>query len=129
MVSIQINGILNVSLQVGDLIYASSTYAQNPSADLEQDFTGNYEPVNQQGIIGILRRITVTSNINVLLDVDDTGFAGGYVINSGDFIMFSKNTQQMGDMIGYYAKATFKNNSRVKAEIFSVGSEITINSK
>ena len=43
--------------------------------------------------------------------------------------MFSKYNQMDGDVNGYYAEATFKNNSRIKAELFSVGSEITINSK
>ena len=46
-----------------------------------------------------------------------------------DFIMFSKYSQTDGDVSGYYAEATFKNNSLEKAELFSIGSEITINSK
>jgi len=41
--------------------------------------------------------------------------------------MFSKYDQSMGDVMGYYARAKFTNNSRKKAEIFSVGSEVTIN--
>jgi len=43
--------------------------------------------------------------------------------------MFSKYNQSMGNVIGYYAKAKFVNDSSEKAEIFSVGSEIIINSK
>ena len=43
--------------------------------------------------------------------------------------MFSKFNQTDGDIIGYYAQARFKNNSSAKAELFSVGSEIIINSK
>ena len=43
--------------------------------------------------------------------------------------MFSKYNQMDGDVNGYYAQATFKNNSTEKAELFSVGSEIIINSK
>ena len=45
------------------------------------------------------------------------------------FIMFSKYSQTDGDVIGYYAQAKFINNSKEKAEIFSVGSEVIINSK
>ena len=47
----------------------------------------------------------------------------------GDFLMFSKYDQSAGDLIGYYAKVGFVNDSKEKAEIFSVGSEIIINSK
>jgi hypothetical protein len=43
--------------------------------------------------------------------------------------MFSKYNQMDGDVNGYYAEATFQNNSKTKAELFSVGSEVTINSK
>jgi hypothetical protein len=43
--------------------------------------------------------------------------------------MFSKYDQTNGDVVGYYAKAKFSNNSKQKAELFSVGSEVTINSK
>ena len=43
--------------------------------------------------------------------------------------MFSKYDQTDGDVNGYYAEAKFSNDSKVKAELFSVGSEIIINSK
>jgi hypothetical protein len=43
--------------------------------------------------------------------------------------MFSKYSQTDGDLLGYYAEAKFVNNSKIKAELFSVGSEITINSQ
>ena len=43
--------------------------------------------------------------------------------------MFSKYSQTDGDINGYYAKANFVNDSREKAELFAVSSEIVINSK
>ena len=130
MVTITLNNItsLNVSLQVGDLIYAKSTSEQIPNGILEQDATGAYAPTNQQGMVGVLSRIDVNNNSTVLL-VDETVVNNPYTVTSSDFIMFSKYDQSMGDVIGYYAKVKFVNNSREKAEIFSVGSEVIINSK
>lgn len=119
---------LNVSLQVGDLIYASSTSQQAGAKDQEQDSTGAYASINEQGMVGILRRVDISSD-NIVLQVDETAINNPYTPTSGDFIMFSKYDQSMGDVIGYYAKARFTNDSKEKAEIFSVGSEVTINSK
>jgi hypothetical protein len=115
---------LNNSLQVGDLVYASRTYTQPNSEDQQsqQTDTGATE------IVGILRRITAELN-GFILDVDETPFINNYIPVPGDFIMFSKYSQTDGDVIGYYAKARFTNDSREEAEIYSVGSEVIINSK
>ena len=114
---------LNVSLQVGDLIYAKSTFTQYPTGEVEQQST-----TTEQRAVGILRRID-TFDGGVALLVDETAVDNPYSVVEGDFVMFSKYDQSMGDVIGYYAKVKFVNNSREKAEIFSVGSEVTINSK
>jgi len=118
---------LNNSLQVGDLVYASTTFVQPNSEDQQSDPSQANTGVTQ--IVGILSRITFGPS-GITLDVDETGFLpNNYVPIQGDFIMFSKYSQTDGDVIGYYAKAKFTNNSVEKAEIFSVGSEVIINSK
>lgn len=118
---------LNVSLQVGDLVYARNIKTQNGAVDSQQDTSGSYEPTNGVNIVGILRKIDNESLGGFLLTIDNTTFKSSYVPRDGDFIMFSKYDQSMGDVMGYYARAKFTNNSRKKAEIFSVGSEVTIN--
>lgn len=125
MIVITLNNIknLNDSLQVGDMIYATPTTQQvSGVTDFENQATG----VNK--LVGILRQITKEDN-DITLDVDDSLFINPYVPSENDFLMFSKYNQTDGDVNGYYAEATFKNNSKVKAELFSVSSEITINSK
>jgi len=117
---------LNNSLQVGDLVYASTTYTQDNSEDQQSDSSQANTGVTQ--IVGILRRITVETN-GFTLDVDETPFSINYVPIQGDFIMFSKYSQTDGDVVGYYARARFTNDSREEAEIYSVGSEVIINSK
>jgi len=125
MITITLNGVntLNNSLQVGDMVYTIKTTQQTGSQDL-QDTTG----VGVTKIVGILSRITQGSG-TVSLQVDESSFLPANIPGSGDFLMFSKYNQTDGDVNGYYAEAKFKNNSKEKAELFSVGSEIIMNSK
>ena len=124
MITITLNNLnnLNTSLQVGDLIYTVATSASAPE-DLQSISTTG---VNQ--LVGILRRIT-NAGTTTILDIDETTLPNTVVPMPGDFLMFSKYDQTDGDVNGYYAKATFINNSKEKAELFAVSSEIVINSK
>lgn len=125
---------LNNSLQVGDLIYAVQPVAQAGAEDQQGFVLGN--PTGQNRLVGVLRNIAFNAN-SVTLVIDDTvatlfplGYTGtATIVNPGDFIMFSKYSQTDGDLIGYYAKARFSNSSNVHAELFSVGSEVILNSK
>jgi len=131
---------LNNSLQVGDMIYATPTTQQVSSVtDLEDASLSGSGTGNMQ-LVGVLRKIEQPSSGLVMLEVDNDlnnpinaqmVAASGSLYNPqpNDFLMFSKYSQTDGDVNGYYAEATFKNNSTEKAELFSVGSEIIINSK
>ena len=123
MIALTLPGInnLNNSLQVGDMIYAVTPFINTGAEDLQGASTTG---VNQ--LVGILRRITVVGT-TIVLDVEDS--INSYIPQRDDFIMFSKYDQTDGDVNGYYAEAKFENDSKVKAELFSVGSEIIINSK
>jgi len=130
---------LNVSLQVGDAIYARST-ARSVGAD------GNVFGVPRAGtgagdtgvnhFVGILRKIVSLPGDTVELHTDlltpnipnPSENYVPYTPGSDDFIMFSKFDQIDGDVNGYYAQVKLVNNSKEKAEIFSIGSEVTINS-
>ena len=131
MIKLTLNNIsnLNVSLQVGDLIYARTIDTKPGANDAQQDTGGLYTPTNIQNAVGILTQINVLTGNNVELSIDETDFSLPYIPVAGDFIMFSKYNQVVGDVMGYYAQAKFTNSSREKAEIFSVGSEVIINSK
>ena len=123
---------LNTSVQVGDMVYARSTHVQVGANDAQAGTMGDTGNANA---VGILRGISI-NNIPgdpdfglTLLEVDESVIITSYTPVKGDFIMFSKFNQTGGDVNGYYARAKFKNNSSHKAELFSVGSEVTINSK
>jgi len=126
---------LNVSLQVGDMIYARGTLPLPNPINLQGGPTTI--DTGETHMVGVLRRITFNGNNSWTLDVDEVAenppgtliIPNPYTPLDGDFLMFSKYDQSAGDLIGYYARAKFVNDSREKAEIFSVGSEIIINSK
>ena len=126
MIILEFNNLknLNVSLQVGDGVYASATITQSGANDLQT--TSADTGVNHY--IGILRKIDDNGGDQYDLHVDDS-VAGAYgAPQSGDFIMFSKSSQGDSGVLGYYAEAKFVNDSTEKAELFAVSSEIIINS-
>ena len=131
MIQININNIngLNDSLQVGDAVYAIPVDNQSGAQDLESMDNGNSISVGIQNLVGVLARVEVTSSL-IKLFIDDTFSQLSLSPGSLDhFIMFSKYNQKNGDLTGYYAKAKFVNNSKEKAELFAVSSEVVINSK
>tara|TARA_R110001583_G_scaffold51968_2_gene161685 strand:+ start:2237 stop:2572 length:336 start_codon:yes stop_codon:yes gene_type:complete len=101
---------LNTSLQVGDTAWYVAT--SNNTANTEDIVKiGEVKEINNNTIV-------VDSISSTLADID------------GFFIMFSKNNKvNLGDLKGYYAEVKFVNNSKDKAELFSVGSEINESSK
>ena len=112
---------LNTSLQVGDAVYVT------PVTNLLNDDSKSGSDISVNQLAGILRQIDNTANNDYDLYIDDTDY--GATINPGNFIMFSKYDQSDGDIKGYYMEVQFVNNSTDKAELFSVGSEVTESSK
>ena len=114
MITINFTGnINNDSLQIGDLAYYVT-----PSE------SGGFNQSTQNPIlIGPIEAITLNT-----IDVDNG--ATGEEPTADDFIMFAKDSRiNLSGLVGYYAEATFKNNSTEKAELYSVASEITPSSK
>ena len=119
---------LNVSLQVGDGVYARNAEKQSGAEDLQASFSFDYDiSTGVDYYIGILRKIDNNGNNQHTLYVDDS-VGVRYVPLTNDFIMFSKFSQGDSGVLGYYAEAKFVNDSLEKAELFAVSSEIIINS-
>ena len=54
----------------------------------------------------------------------------GVLPSKSDYILFSKNQAiNTSSLLGYYADVKLENNSKNKAELFSLNSEITESSK
>ena len=65
----------------------------------------------------------------VSMDVDEVT-PGGTIPSVNDFIMFGKDSSaNISGLVGYFAEVKIKNNSREKAEIYCLSSEITVSSK
>ena len=103
---------VNVSLQIGDVIYY-----QTPSAN------GGFNTIDSSGIT---KYGDVTEVANKTIKVNPTGSTPAV----GDYIMFVKNdVVNKSSLSGYFADVKLENNSKIKAEIFSVSSEVSESSK
>lgn len=124
MLVIQLQNInyLNTSLQVGDMIYRTQT------TNLLDGSNKKGSDINASDRVGILRKIeNVPGTTTYDLYVDDDGFNAS--VANGDYIMFSKYNQSDEDIKGYYMEVKLINNSKQKAELFTLSSEVTESSK
>tara|TARA_R100000734_G_C3291201_1_gene83016 strand:- start:190 stop:591 length:402 start_codon:yes stop_codon:yes gene_type:complete len=116
----------NDSLQIGDYAYSVQLNSVqqggfNISIFSQTSSFQNFQPV----LLGVIVEITNTS-----ITINDDDFGDGTLVGSGDFIMFAKDSRiNLSGLVGYYAQAEFRNSSTEKAEMYSVGSEITPSSK
>ena len=129
-VSIQFNNFnnLNTSLQVGDEIYGVDVTdsISNVASDLQAvpvDTGAN----NRIGVLLDINQNTISNQYT--LTIDNSGITNPVQPTNTTFIMFCKAKQGDSSLLGYYAEAKFVNNSKERAELFSVGSEVMINSK
>lgn len=106
---------INISCKVGDTAY----FVNDVTALGGFQVGGNIE------LIGNINTITESGSntiINVELEGDNASID---TITTSSFIMFSKDNQvEMSAIAGYYAQATFKNNSTEPAELYAVSCEI-----
>jgi hypothetical protein len=85
-----------------------------------------YQPLNGDPVqMGIIVDIDYTLNI---VYIDLTPGVSPPTVN--DFIFYEKSPiVSIGSLKGYYANVQFRNDSTVKAELFSVGTEVFESSK
>jgi len=114
---------LNTSLQVGDMIYVVPA----PLTNLFNSSNQSGGNINASNGVGFLRKIEQIAPTTYILSIDDNLHTA--TVNTGDFIMFSKHNQSDDDIKGYYMEVKLVNDSRQKAELFSLGSEVTESSK
>ena len=121
---------INTSLQVGDIVYYSPT-ASVPTSGFNT-ITSPSTIVTFGVVTAIYRDGSVTPPIaaNSIVVVYDKTVLTGVQPPPGSYLMFSKNKEvNSSSLIGYYADINFRNYSTDKVELFSVGSEVSDNSK
>jgi hypothetical protein len=123
---------LNTSLQIGDEVYHTLV---SSLGGFSQD--GN----NVTTHIGVINDIIENSTASGLpqfqlqvvsqhVDPTNNTLLPGVLPRSNSFLSFSKDkTVNDNDLLGYYASVTFQNDSKTKAELFSVGASVVESSK
>ena len=122
LISVQLNfPTINVSAQVGDLVYFTSG---SSLGGFNNGATSNtFLFSNSQGILA-LDATSITFRYN------DLTFPSGLPI--GSYVSIVKNKKvNTSSLLGYYASVHFRNDSRDPKgiELFSVGSEVSESSK
>ena len=109
---------LNDSVQAGDELYYSTISGGVASEAVEAGpLDTNNDPTTST--------ITEIGENYVVVNTLVSG-----LITSDTFFMFRKPVEQnVSSLKGYFAEATFTNDSTAKQELFAVGSEVTMSSK
>ena len=106
---------LNVSLQVGDLIYATGVTA-----------VGGF-PTSDTSLTQLLGPCSDISGNIITVDPEAPGSTAPVI---GSFIMFTKdNTANLSGVRGYFAEVELRNNSTQDAELYAVTMDVTESSK
>tara|TARA_R100000656_G_C3945147_1_gene127417 strand:+ start:303 stop:704 length:402 start_codon:yes stop_codon:yes gene_type:complete len=122
---------VNTSVQVGDEVYyiLPNTNGEFDWADISNIFRVEDTSTTPPTAYPVS---SVSTGEPGLITIDFPQSAGA-TINippTGAFIMFGKDNRiNMSSLIGYFARVKFVNDSKERAELFVVNSEITISSK
>jgi len=110
---------LNVSCQVGDTAYYSTTTS-----------IAGFATSAQSTIVEIGKIVSITYTHPKWVLVCNTNLQSSQAPSSSDFISFSKdNTVNLTSVLGYYAETKLINTSYIKSELYSVGSDYFESSK
>tara|TARA_R110002012_G_scaffold26463_1_gene85932 strand:- start:1210 stop:1587 length:378 start_codon:yes stop_codon:yes gene_type:complete len=113
---------INVSAQVDDIVYYS----------ILGSLTGGFNQTATSNTF-LLGRIISISGGNIVVEYDDVinpqVTPPNSILNNA-YISFAKDkSANTTSLVGYYMSVNFINDSRNKAELFSIGSEISESSK
>ena len=124
---------INVSVQIGDIVYYIPTDPVGPNKEWAQTTTPHMTADREDILmIGPVTNITPWDGNQSIITADfDDGLAAQYgPPGSSDFIMFSKdNKVNLSSLLGYYSLLKIRNNSNEKSEMFSIAADFTESSK
>lgn len=124
---------INVSVQIGDMIYYVDTTTSNPPATSGGTQVGTTFEINSGPPREVGEVIDIIESTIVCRFACNTGVQGdceSHIPSMGDFIMFSKdNAANMSSVLGYYAEVEMSNDSNEKAKLFAVSADISESSK
>tara|TARA_R100000234_G_C4971189_1_gene166286 strand:- start:213 stop:590 length:378 start_codon:yes stop_codon:yes gene_type:complete len=114
---------LNVSVQVGDIMYTSLTI--NSQSGVNQPLVAGSStkpfPIGQ---------VTTVDHATKTIVIDTTAYLPTPTITSAHYLFFSKDpVVNTSGIIGYYAETEYRNYSSVEAEIFATAIDYVESSK
>ena len=124
---------INTSVEVGDLVFFSGvvTNIGNGNSMVSTTDASGVSTTNLLGTIinidlnPVLSDITLTNSFSITVQGENMSPPV-----QGSYIFFAKNNKIYASSInGYYSSVTFKNDSTIKAELFSTACEIVESSK
>ena len=124
---------LNVSVQIGDMVYYVNTTYIQPPVVTDGTEPGTQFEIDNNAIREIGEVFDILGNTIVCRFDCNTSAPGdceSHLPAMGDFIMFSKdNAANMSSILGYYAEVKMSNDSSEKAKLFAVSADISESSK
>tara|TARA_R110000823_G_scaffold36382_3_gene99405 strand:- start:1732 stop:2148 length:417 start_codon:yes stop_codon:yes gene_type:complete len=136
IINLIFNHDINVSVQVDDLVYFVPTTPIGVPGTLGNwaATTTPHDSAPRENVI-LIGPVTAFIPWNgvtttIIADYDDAIAALYGPPTTLDFIMFSKdNKVNLSSLLGYYAKAQFRNDSTSEAELFTVAADFVESSK
>jgi len=125
-ITVNFNNELNESVQIGDILFYVNTSSDTMQG--EHASSGTQTPIlhsNNIIEVGAITAINYATNI-VTADIQN---ATPLPTGSSFFFFGKDNRANMASLLGYYAEVEMTNNATIKAELYSVGSEIFESSK
>ena len=121
---------INISAQHGDRVYGTQTTEYQGHDIGVWDDQGNV-PLYLGDCFSVGTNMLIIDPVNpAILDPSTSPPNQPVVPEDINYFMFSKDkTANMSNVKGYFAEVEFRNNSKVKAELFGVGMEVTQSSK
>ena len=117
-ITLAFSNAINTSVQVGDTAY----YTLAPST------VGGFSTSTQGNIVEIGAITSINNTTNTLICNTTLAYADRPTTSS--FILFSKdNKVNLSTVLGYYGELKLKNDSTIKSELFSIGTDTFISSK
>lgn len=134
----------NTSLEIGDLAYyiGNPTMQAGSSGIVTSDYNSGNNGESNYILIGVVSAIMPFTETESTLTYGMTTAQPGFFIYVeeqpvgfvppaiNDFIFFAKNNAvELSSIKGYYANVNFINDSKKKAELFSVACGVAVSSK
>jgi hypothetical protein len=113
---------LNVSIQIGDLVYTSLTNNNQSGVNQPNSTSMDTKPFP----IGVVTNVNFNTNTITL----NTSSYPPVTLTSSHYLFFAKNTVvNTSGIIGYFAKVEYRNYSTREAEIFATAVDYVESSK